>query len=256
MASSLNGTGITFSDSTSQSSAWIGGRGQIFTSTGTFTVPAGVTAVKVTVIGGGGGGGSVSGGNQYLGGGGGGGGGVAVKFITGLTPGSTITATVGGGGGASASGGTSSFGAYCSATGGGGGSSTSTHTGDIAAGSGGSGSSGDFNYNGCPGARGFADGYATPRGGSGGGSGGPVEPSFSLTNSAPQPPGLTNTWFIYGGRGFLGGKGGNGWYGSSAGANHAGEAGTGYGNGGSGACKYNTNYSGGSGSAGCVLVEW
>jgi len=51
---------------------------QVFTSTGTFTIPAGVTKVKVTVIGGGGGSASTAG----------------------------------------AGGGTSSFGAYCSATGG------------------------------------------------------------------------------------------------------------------------------------------
>jgi hypothetical protein len=56
---------------------------QVFTSSGTFTVPAGITKVKVTVISGGGGGGGFS---------------------------------VNGG-----AGGTSSFGAFCSATGGGGG---------------------------------------------------------------------------------------------------------------------------------------
>lgn len=62
--------------------AYIGGRGQVFTATGTFTVPEGVTAVKVRGCGGGGGGG---GGGGY--------------------PGATA-------------GGTTSFGAYCSATGG------------------------------------------------------------------------------------------------------------------------------------------
>lgn len=59
---------------------YAGGKGQIFTSTGTFTVPEGVTAVKVRGCGGGGGGG-----------------------------GGTTVATAGG---------TTSFGAYCSATGG------------------------------------------------------------------------------------------------------------------------------------------
>lgn len=58
---------------------YAGGKGQIFTSTGTFTVPEGVTAVKVRGCGGGGGGGG--------------------------SPGAT-------------GGGTTSFGAYCSATGG------------------------------------------------------------------------------------------------------------------------------------------
>lgn len=73
----------------SSAAPYAGSKGQIFTSSGTFTVPAAVTAVKVTVIGGGGG---------------------------------------GAGDGAAGTGGTSSFGAYCSATGGtasiGGGSNT------------------------------------------------------------------------------------------------------------------------------------
>lgn len=103
---------------------------QVFTYTGsaqTFTVPAGITKVKVTVVGGGGGAGGVvvniccasaisSGG---------GGGGAAIEIISGLTPGGTVSVTVGAGGTAGSSGGgnggaggTSSFGAYCSATGG------------------------------------------------------------------------------------------------------------------------------------------
>ena len=51
------GSGISVSSSTGAvtvSAAGIGG--QVFTSSGTFTVPSGVTAVKVTIIGGGGGG--------------------------------------------------------------------------------------------------------------------------------------------------------------------------------------------------------
>ena len=62
MTITVGGTSITFSDSTTQStaavsSAYVGNRGQAFTSNGTFTIPAGVTAVKVTVLGGGGAGG-------------------------------------------------------------------------------------------------------------------------------------------------------------------------------------------------------
>lgn len=71
--------------------------------TGTFTVPAGVTAVRVRMWGGGGGSA-------------GGGGGFALKIITGLSPAATIAVTVGAAGGGA--GGTSSFGAYVSATGG------------------------------------------------------------------------------------------------------------------------------------------
>jgi len=97
-------------------------------SSATFTVPAGKTAAKVTLISGGQGG---QGGNgafggcapAYYGGGGGSSGGAAVKFISGLTPLSTVSVTLGAGGAGGgcgsaigATGGTSSFGAYVSAT--------------------------------------------------------------------------------------------------------------------------------------------
>lgn len=121
MGSSLNGTGITFSDSTSQASARTGPGYQLFTSSGTFTVPAGISTVKVTCIGGGGGGSQ-----QWISNGGAGG--VAVGVYS-VTPGGTVAVTVGGGGaavanGTAAAGSTSSFGALCSATGGSAGSST------------------------------------------------------------------------------------------------------------------------------------
>lgn len=87
------------------------------TSSGTFTIPAGVTKVKVTIVGGGGGGGAAfgdSGCGQPGGGGGGGSGSTAYKWLTGLTPGNTIGVTVGGGGtagsgGAGGTGGSSSI---------------------------------------------------------------------------------------------------------------------------------------------------
>lgn len=69
---------------------------QVFTSSGTFTIPTGVTALKVTVIGGGGGSGSTI---SSATSGGGGGGATAIKYLTGLTPGNTLSVTVGGGGG-------------------------------------------------------------------------------------------------------------------------------------------------------------
>jgi len=102
-----------------------GGRGTIFTSNGTFTVPLGISQVKVTVIGGGGGF-IVSPNLQF--GSNGGDGGVAVKYVSGLVAGQNITVTVGTKGasvnsfvGAAGTGGTSSFGAFAVATGGGGG---------------------------------------------------------------------------------------------------------------------------------------
>lgn len=92
---------------TSNGSTWIsaappaggGVNSQVFTTSSTFTIPAGVTKVKVTVVGGGGGGNrgefsSCTG----LDGGGGGGGATAFKWLTGLTPGNTIGVTVGAGG--------------------------------------------------------------------------------------------------------------------------------------------------------------
>ena len=57
--SAILGNGlVTFGDSTTQTTAsgpYAGVKGQVFTSSGTFSVPAGVTAVKVTLIGGSGG---------------------------------------------------------------------------------------------------------------------------------------------------------------------------------------------------------
>jgi hypothetical protein len=113
---------------------------QVFESSGTFTVPEGVTKVKVTVVGGGGGGGGPSPD------GGGGGGGTAIKIISDLTSGANITVTVGPGGTSgtfATNGGTSSFGNLCSATGGASGSTCS----------GGIGVDGDLNIKGGAGSK-------------------------------------------------------------------------------------------------------
>jgi hypothetical protein len=63
MPITVSGTSITFNDATVQTTAagastYVGLRGQIFTSSGTFTIPAGVSALKLTVVGGGNNGGS------------------------------------------------------------------------------------------------------------------------------------------------------------------------------------------------------
>lgn len=76
---------------------------QLFTTSTPFTIPAGVTSVKVTLVGGGGGSGGAlgTGGGCCSGpalGGAGGGGGTAFAYLSGLTPGNTITVAVGGGG--------------------------------------------------------------------------------------------------------------------------------------------------------------
>lgn len=102
---------------------------QLFTTSGTFTVPKGVDEIYITVVGGGGGGG---GGNFYGYAGGKGGAASAVyKAKCVVTPGATFTVTRGNGGNggnggtnsgvAGSAGGTSSFGALVSASGGGGG---------------------------------------------------------------------------------------------------------------------------------------
>lgn len=101
MAITVGGTNITMNDSTVQATAFVGGRGQVFTAGAgqTFTIPAGITALKVTVQAAGGGSGKSYSGCFVAGtSGGGGGGGCGISFLTGLTPGATISVTVGSGG--------------------------------------------------------------------------------------------------------------------------------------------------------------
>lgn len=56
MPATLNNTGVLFNDSTQQNTAFLGSRATAYTSAGTFTftIPTGVTALKITVVGGGG----------------------------------------------------------------------------------------------------------------------------------------------------------------------------------------------------------
>lgn len=123
MPISVQGTQITFNDSTNQTTAFTGPfqvQVQYFTSgSTTWTAPAGVTRVKAIVVGGGGGASGWSGSR-------GGSGGYSSAYIT-VTPGTGYTATVGGpgtyqgGNSPPGGGGTSSFGSFLSATGGAGG---------------------------------------------------------------------------------------------------------------------------------------
>jgi hypothetical protein len=143
---------------------------QAFTASGVFTVPNGVTTVRVTAIGGGGAGGT----HATLPGGGGGAGGQALGVVTGLVAGTLVPVTVGAEGLAQASpangnnGGTSSFGTFLSATGGvGGGGGTAQITCPGAGGGGGVG--GIVNTGGSWGTDAIP---LTARGGDGGGPGG------------------------------------------------------------------------------------
>jgi hypothetical protein len=177
----------------------------VFTASDTFVVPAGVTRAKVTVIGGGGAGG------------------MAVRWLSGLTPGTAIPVTVGAGGAAPSSaaqgggGGTSSFGSYVSATGGTGGAG-GTVMATCAGGSGGAGVGGDAVFGGAYGTDGIT---VAPRGGTGGGPGGGRGTSGLIQGIAAIGPG--------------GGGGGGG-------ASAAGGTGTGA--------------QGGNGAAGIVIVEY
>lgn len=133
----------------------------------TWTIPAGVTKVRVTVVGGGGNGGALSGSSF---GGGGAGGGAAIKVLTGLTSGNTLIYTVGAGGGgtgatSSVSSGTQTI-TTISATGGANGT-----TGQTSSSLGGIGSNGDLNLPGGPGMPAYLDFSAsTGIGGQGGSS--------------------------------------------------------------------------------------
>lgn len=106
---------------------------QIFTASGTFTAPLGITKVFVTLVAGGGGGGQGNGGN---GGGGGGSGAFALSVPYTVIPGNAYTVTVGTGGAMGAPGGTggnSSFDGQLSVNGG---------VGGVLGGSGGTGGAG------------------------------------------------------------------------------------------------------------------
>lgn len=87
---------------------------QTFIVNGTFTIPAGVIAVKVTVVGGGGGGGGSTIVNN---GGGGASGGAAIKWLSGLTPGNTIAVVAGAAGAANSGAGGGAGGASSIASG-------------------------------------------------------------------------------------------------------------------------------------------
>jgi hypothetical protein len=228
----LTSNGTTW-QSTTPSASSTGSNAQVFTSDGTFTVPAGVTAVKVTVVGGGGNGGNTT--HSSASGGGGGGAGISIGWFTGLTPGGTVAVTVGGVSG------TSSFGAYASATGGAAGNNS---TGTAASGTGGnagSGTGGALNYNGGVGQNGDDQG-----GGPGGASGNRITLKTLYTSTGST---LFST---------LGPNGFTGKAGDASGANVNGNAASNYGNGGSGAGVKNdpSSYTGGAGSGGIVIVEF
>lgn len=118
------------------STGWVPTNIQVFTSSGTWTKPAGVSKVYVKVVGAGAGGADRS--SDSKGGGGGGAGAYCEKICT-VTE--DVAVTVGIGGTPNNNGGASSFGAFCTANGGSTGSTT-------AGGIGGTATGGDINIDG------------------------------------------------------------------------------------------------------------
>jgi hypothetical protein len=208
---------------------------QVFTASGTWTKPAGISTIVVEVLGGGGGGGGVTASSaaNFTVGAGGGGGGYSRKIVT--SPASSVTVTIGaaGAGGAvgnnnGSTGGTTSFGAVLSATGGTGGDGTATNSRDSGTfsanqGTGGSGASGDINLTGQDGDR----------------------PSYASG---------TNALFV------RSGAGGNappyGIGAPSQSSTNSGNNASGYGGGGSGGVSYSTSAAraGGNGAPGLAIV--
>ena len=192
---------------------------QVFTSSGTFTVPTGVRSISCVVVGGGGG---SSRAENYRSGAGGGGGGLAYGTFS-VTPGSTVTVQVGAGGTA---------GTNVTNKAGNGGESRITYDGTIMLrGYGGVGGTYGIKTW-AAGGRYFRSSQVTLRGGGYGGSGG-----YGAQNSSGGGGG---------GAGGYGGRGGNGGIGNS-GTGRYGRSGGGGGGGGHGATGEQNNGGGGVG---------
>lgn len=194
----------------------------VYTSSGTFTVPAGITKIKVTNVGGGGGGGGSSGSGANVASGGGGGA-TSVKVLT-VVPAAAHTVTIGAAGAAGTSGG---------GTGGTGGDTT-FGTGPLLTGKGGVGG---------------VDGAGSSIAGGAGGATSSADYSVSGENGKPG-------FIAAAASTSLSGAGGHSLYGFGGNAvfsNSAGQVGKGYGAGGGGAFRSNA---GGAGTAGLCLVEW
>ncbi len=216
-----------------------------FTTSGTWTCPAGVTSVTVECWGGGGGGGF---GRSTKGaaGGGGGGGAYASSVIT-VTPGNNYTMTIGasGTGGAASgtagtNGGVTSFGVTTVIAAGGifGAGIATNNAGSGGAGGTVAGSTGTTRFAGGTGANGV-NGTVVTSGGGGGGAG-----ANTLSDGA-------NGALRVGGTGVApGGNGGNG------ADNLAGTAGSTFGAGGAGGHRNNNNRAGGDGAPGLVRITY
>lgn len=220
-----------------------------FTSSGTWTVPAGVNAVEYLVVAGGGGGAIA----------GGGAGGMRTGTLA-VTPGSSLTVTVGAGGAARANGSNSVFGSITSIGGGAGSDSGTGNTGGsgggggYTSGSGGAGTSGQGNNGG--------NGSANSGGGGGGaGAVGANAPSASQGGNggnglASSISGVSVTYAGGGGgsgssTGSSGGTGGGG-----AGSPTTGTAGTPNTGGGGGGGEAAGSGAAAAGGSGIVIIKY
>jgi len=130
---------------------------------GTFTIPQGVSAMKVTVVGGGGGSGGVTGtGIQTNVSGGGGGGATTIQYLVGLTPGATLNYSVGVGGSAGSPGAAGGAGGTTTVS-----SGTQTITSIVAGGGTGGNGASDATQIGASGSGGTGSGGVTVNGGAG-----------------------------------------------------------------------------------------
>lgn len=188
MPATLNNTGILFNDSSQQNTAFTGTKAVVFTSNGTFTVPSGITFLKITAVGGGGG---CSGATSSSLSTGGGGGGTIIKYHELQDQGDTLTIVVGTGG---ANGGPSGNGGDGSNT-----TVTSAVRGLLATGCGGGGGV----YNGAGGSGGTAVGGTTGRliiqGSDGHNAGSTGAAGGSHLGAALNPMGNYNAGANYGG---------------------------------------------------------
>jgi hypothetical protein len=255
VAPGTTGNVLTSNGTTWTSSAAGGGLGgqTVFTSSGTFTIPSGKTVVKVTIVGGGGGSGGSTNQNTNQGESAGGGG-TAIKYLTGLTPGNTLTVTVGAGGTAGAG----STGSSCNSGGTGGTSSVASGTQTITTvsatggigGSGGYGNGGSTYY------------YLAVSGGSGSGGDYNIPGGKGIFTGLGAAIQCVGGWFAatcFGGASSLSqpnfASAVNSGYTPSSG-NGAAVAGTGYGQGATGQFGTNLNRAGATGGAGVVIFEY